>query len=123
MGARFLHRGDAIDYTPATAKTAGDVVLIGSMVAVVQRDLAANELGSAAIEGVFAFPKKAGDIFLAGEDVYWNASTGVVAGTDGSGTRYLAGKTTAAAGSAATEVPVKLFRRVETFDGHSSSGT
>ena len=47
----------AIDYTPAAAVTGGDVVVLNGIVGVAVTDIAANELGSLAIEGIFQVPK------------------------------------------------------------------
>lgn len=74
----------AIDYTPTSAVTGGDVVVVGSVVAVATSDIAANKLGSLAVDGVFKVPKITGAI-AAGALVYWDPTGNPVTGTAGSG--------------------------------------
>jgi len=77
--AKFRHEGRRIDYTPVSAVSAGDVIVVGSLVGVAVRDIAAGEKGALAIEGVFEFDKTAGsggEAFTAGQLVYWNATSG-----------------------------------------------
>ena len=69
--ARFVHDGEAIDYTPSSAVSAGDVVVQNDLVGVAKLDIAANTLGALAVKGVFDFPKAtgAGSAIAAGDDV------------------------------------------------------
>jgi len=43
--ATFIHDGNAIDYTPGSDVSAGDVVVQGELVGVTKRDIPANTLG------------------------------------------------------------------------------
>jgi predicted RecA/RadA family phage recombinase len=87
--AIFQQAGEAVDYTPAGAVTAGDVVVIGSTPLVAFRDIAAGILGALATEGVFKVLKTT-DVFAAGDPVYWTPTADPVSGTAGTGA---AGKT------------------------------
>lgn len=74
----------AIDYTPAAAVTAGDVVVLGGIVGVAANDIAANAKGSLEIEGVFKVPKTTA-AWVIGLPVHWNASGDPDGGTAGTG--------------------------------------
>ncbi len=86
--ASYRADGDALDHTPASAVAAGDVVVLGSLVTVAPRAIAANEKGAVAVSGVFSFPKPTGSgtNYAQGSKVYWFNSqmvtgvTGVAAG-------------------------------------------
>lgn len=111
MGALFKHTGTNIDHTPGGALSAGDVVVVGDRALVATTDIAAGELGSLATEGVFQFPKAAGDGGIAvGVGAYWDAADGVIQDDADSGTNKQAGWTVAAAATADTTVLVKLGR-------------
>ena len=73
MGATYRQEGCAIDYTPGTAKTAGDVVVQNGLLGVVKTDIAANALGALTIEGVFRFTKAA-DAVAVGQILYYDAA-------------------------------------------------
>ncbi len=108
--ATKISEGLRIDYTPGSAVAAGDVVVIGEMVAVATEPIAANALGAVDVEGVFSFPKgvTSTDAITAGAKLYWNASGSVVTTTASS--HKVAGYAVAAAAASATTVPVKLSR-------------
>jgi len=110
MGATLVHAGRTVDYTPGTAKTAGDVVVQGNLVGVCNVDIAANALGALSVEGVFNFPKAAGGstAIAVGVPVYWDVAEGVAKADDESGANKLIGKTVLAAVDADTTVRVKL---------------
>ena len=66
MKARYVQRGDAIDYTPMEDVAAGDVVVLsGKLVGVAKLDIKAGELGALALVGVYEFAKAEGIAFLA----------------------------------------------------------
>ena len=66
--ADFFQEGSAIDYTPASAVSAGDVVELGNRVLVAKLDIVANTLGALATRGVFDVAKVSGAI-TAGDGV------------------------------------------------------
>ena len=53
MKARYIQRGDSIDYTSTSDIAAGDIVKVGSLVGVAKLDIKAGELGSLALVGVY----------------------------------------------------------------------
>ncbi len=81
---RYSNNGCAIDYTPGSAVTAGDVVVLGSIVGIASQDIAANELGALAMDGVFKVPKITG-VNAVGTLIYWDPAGNPVNGTAGSG--------------------------------------
>jgi len=105
MGATYRQEGDAIDYTPSTAKTAGDVVVQNGLIGVVKDDIAANALGSLALEGVFRFTKVSGALTV-GQIVYYDVANDRVS-TDAA-VGVPAGKVIVAAASGDTTVDVAI---------------
>jgi len=75
--AQYIHKGDAIDYTPTVDTPAGAVVVQGELVGVTKLDILANTLGALATTGVFDFAKATGTgtAIAAGTNCYWNATT------------------------------------------------
>ena len=72
MLARYVQKGDSIDYRPTNAVTAGSVIVIADLVGIARLDIEANTLGSLAVVGVFDVVKAAGQI-PSGSTVYWDA--------------------------------------------------
>ncbi|MBP9032310.1 MAG: DUF2190 family protein [Pseudomonadales bacterium] len=108
--ATFVHDGSAVDYTPGSAVAAGDVIVQGELVGVARTPIAANALGSLAVDGVFDFAKTTGGgtAITAGANVYWD-DTNNVATTTASGNKLL-GKCVKAAADAAATVRVRLMQ-------------
>lgn len=73
-----------IDYTPGSAVTGGDVVVIGTIVAIATSDIAANAKGAVAVDGLFAVPKTTA-AWTVGLPVFWNATGDPDNGTAGTG--------------------------------------
>ena len=94
MLARYVQKGDAIDYRPAEAVAAGDVVIIADLIGIARLDIEANTLGSLAVVGVFDVVKADGAI-PSGSTVYWDA--GAKKATTVSGSNHYLGKAIAAA--------------------------
>lgn len=80
----YRHYGDTLDYTPGSAVLAGTVYVIGNIVTIVPKDIAADEKGATATRGVFNVPKDNSDV-SAGDTLYWNSTGDPVGGTSGSG--------------------------------------
>jgi len=106
--ATYVQDGEAIDYTPLAAVAAGDVVVQGDLVGVARTPIAANALGSLALEGVFDFAKAAGggSAIAAGVTVYWDGANKVATATS-VGNKQL-GKVVRASADADATVRVKL---------------
>lgn len=111
--ATFYKDGDMADYTPDADVAAGDIVDLGNgLVGVAHTAIAADELGSVYIEGIFAVRKASGTTIARGLNVEWDeydAGAGVGLAV-GSGGDYIIGIAAEAAVSGATTVKVKLNR-------------
>ena len=107
-GVNFVQEGLSIDYTPAVAVTAGDVVVQGELVGVAKKDIAADALGALAVEGVFDFPKAvlSSSAITVGAKCYWDDTNDVA--TTSSGGNKLLGKAVIAATATATTVRIKM---------------
>jgi predicted RecA/RadA family phage recombinase len=88
--ALLLQDEGAIDYTPSSAVTGGDVVVLNGIVGVVPVDLAANELGALQTRGHYKLPKITGAM-VRGLPVHWNPTGDPDSGTAGSGAANQAG--------------------------------
>ena len=89
MLARYVQKGDAIDYRPAEAVAAGDVVIIADLIGIARLDIEANTLG-----------------IPSGSTVYWDE--GAKKATTVSGSNHYLGKAIAAAEAADDTVRVLL---------------
>ena len=107
MKAKHIQKGKMIDYVNSTGEKInfGDVIVVGSIVAVAAEDIAAGATGSVATEDVYEVEKDA-STFAAGAVVYLDADAGKATSTSASNTRM--GIAIAAAASAAGSVRVKL---------------
>lgn len=123
--ATYDRDGDSIRYTPGSAVTAGDVVVVGTIPMIAKHDIAASANGVLACEGIFDVPKTT-DTFSAGDAVYWDVDGDPVGGTAGSGaadsssgTGNLMGLAEQAAATDAEYVKVKLtaVKRTATVAG------
>ena len=85
MKARFVQRGESIDYTPSADVAAGDVVQQGKLVGVAKLDIKANELGALALCGVYEMTVKTGDTIAVGDTVYFDKTAGTITKTGAAG--------------------------------------
>ena len=82
--AIYRAKGDKIDYTPVGAVIAGQVIVLGDIIGVAEKDIPAGDVGSLSVKGSWDLPKTS-DAFSQGDDVFWNASGNPVVGTAGTG--------------------------------------
>lgn len=104
--ATFIQEGKYIDHTPVGALASGDVVVQGDLVGITLRPIAAGELGSLAVDGVFDFTKNTGVAYTVGTILYWDDTNNVVTATS-AGNKQI-GKVVRAAGTTETSVRVRL---------------
>ena len=112
--AVYYQKGNDIDYTPVGAVSAGDVVVIGDMIAVATKDIAAGALGAVTVDGAFAFEREQATAFTAGAEVYWDengtpeggTATGAAVDTSDSGANEFIGFALAAAADSASVLRV-----------------
>jgi predicted RecA/RadA family phage recombinase len=109
--ADYVQKGDMLDYTPAAAVAAGEVVVLGVLVGVAPRPIAANSLGSVAVEGVYALPVATGSTGAQGSAINWYAASGVADATTGVAAGVLAKARLAA------DATVHVLLNVHSADG------
>lgn len=111
MSARFVHDGNAVDYTPASDVAAGDVIQQEDLIAVAKRDIPAGTLGALHPTGVFDIPKNtgAGQDVPAGKLLFWDDTNKVAVKTPAAGQKIL-GKAVAAAAENDETVRVRLWQ-------------
>jgi predicted RecA/RadA family phage recombinase len=93
------------DYTPTTAKAVGDVVILGKIVGVVCRPIAANTKGALTTDGIFTFDKVTGGALTAGAVAYLHSNLKV---TGSATTTGIAGLVAVDAAAGDTTVDVEL---------------
>ena len=110
MLTKFVHEGQAVDYTPSSDVAAGDVIVQGVLLGVARCAIKAGANGALAVAGVFDFPKAIGQnmAVAAGVTLFWDAQNKVATTDSYEGNRRLIGKATAAAGDNDTTVRVRL---------------
>lgn len=103
--ASYVANGDLLDYTAgASAVAGGEVVVIGSLVGVAPRTIAANALGALSVDGVWEMPCASGATGAQGSEIRWYATSGVAHASTGT----VAGKLAKARLAADTAVHVLL---------------
>ena len=78
MKARYVQRGESIDYTPTADVAAGDVIRLGKMIGVSKLDIKSGELGALALVGVYELAVKSGKAFSVGQTAYYNPTDGTI---------------------------------------------
>ena len=76
MIARYVQKGEAIDYRPTENVKAGTIVPFAGFVGITRLDIRAGELGALAVSGVFETPK-ADEAIDVGDPVYWDEANEV----------------------------------------------
>jgi predicted RecA/RadA family phage recombinase len=112
--ARFFKESGVIDYTMGTSDgTAGYPYLEGDKAGVLTTDLAAGEVGSLTVSGIWNFNKDASAV-TAGDSIFWDSDGTDVDGDAGGGAAtttvadFWLGRAFAAAGTDATTCYVVL---------------
>ena len=106
MKARYVQRGESIDFTPTADVAAGDIIKVGNLVGVAKLDIKAGELGALALCGVYEIATN-GTAIEAGAVVSVDPGTGKVCAADASGAVKF-GYAVAAAAAADALVHVRL---------------
>jgi predicted RecA/RadA family phage recombinase len=108
--ATYIQEGDALNYTPGSDVSAGDVVVQNELVGVAKRDIPANTQGSISVAGVFDFPKATGasTAIAEGLDVYWDAGALEATTDSATGTNKFIGRSIAAASDSDATVRIRM---------------
>lgn len=76
MEARFVQRGDSVDYTPPEGDVqAGQVVIEGELLGIAKLDIKAGQRGALAVTGVFEVVKQSDAPIARGQRVYFSPAT------------------------------------------------
>lgn len=106
--AKFRYQGDTVPYTPVADVVAGQLVKVGTKVAVADNDIQANKKGAVRTVGVYEIEMAtlSGPLAVAGElDINFTTQKAVAGGTGDADVQVFAAEP-AAAGS---NVKLKLF--------------
>ena len=76
MTARYVQKGENIDFRPADNVKAGTIFPFNGFVGITRLDIRAGELGALAVSGVFESPK-ADEAIDVGDPVYWDEANEV----------------------------------------------
>ena len=76
MTARYVQKGENIDFRPADNVKAGTIFPFNGFVGITRLDIRAGELGALAVSGVFETPK-ADEAIDVGDPVYWDEANEV----------------------------------------------
>ena len=76
MSARYVQKGESIDYRPETDVRAKTIGPFPGFVGITRLDIRAGELGALAVTGVFESPK-ADEAIDVGDPVYWDEANEV----------------------------------------------
>ena len=76
MIARYVQKGESIDYRPETDVKFQTIIPFGGFVGITRLDIRAGELGAVAVTGVFESPK-ANEAIDVGDAVYWDTENDV----------------------------------------------
>ena len=96
MKAVYMQADGTVPYTPTNIVNPGDVVVIGGIVGIAKRYIAALTLGALAIEGLYLVSKAAVAMTF-GQALYWDATAGVVTTDPAGGANAYFGRALAAA--------------------------
>lgn len=111
MKARYIQRGESIDYTPTeTAVAAGDIIKLGGLVCVTKLDIAIGELGALATVGVYEI-LSGGMAIAVGDVVHVDPTTGKACASTATGAIKFGYAVTAATTQDAT-VRVRLEQSI-----------
>ena len=105
--ATYKAAGNRVDYTASGSDTsAGEVVVLSTMIGIATQLIEENDKGSLAIGGIFSMPKPTGTggAINQGDAVYWD---GTEVTEESSGTNYL-GKCAAEAAESDSTVDVLI---------------
>lgn len=72
MKAKYVQKGDAVDFVPNVDLDAGEIVRLGNLIGITRLPVKAGTLGTLALAGVFDIEKPAGITFPQGNNVFWN---------------------------------------------------
>ncbi len=79
MKAKYIQKGDSVDFIPSADMDAGEIVRLGNLIGITKTPIKAGTLGTLAVSGIFDIHKQSGISFSAGSNVFWNSEAGTAA--------------------------------------------
>ena len=104
--AKYIQRGETIDYTPQNDTAYLEVVPLASCIGVATEAIEKGKTGAVSLVGVYELPAATGLAIDVGDAVYWSKSDSCINKTAASNTP--AGIAVAAKAEAGTTVLVKI---------------
>lgn len=105
----YRSEGDTINYTPAAALSAGEPIsLPDGRAGVPANDIAAGDLGGVRVKGIFEGTKTSGQVFLDGQELWWDHSANALVYTPANDDDFYVGMAYGDAASTATTAKVVL---------------
>lgn len=83
--AIFVSEGNTVDFVPTADVSAGEVIVVGELRGVVNRDAAAGELVGLHVRGVYEIVKGSAATANVGDIAYWDESADDLVFASGSG--------------------------------------
>ena len=108
MKARYIQRGESIDFVPTADVAAGDILKLGKLIGIAKLDIKTGELGALALVGVYEIPKISLAEFAQGTLVTYDFEIGFATTAETSPESVPIGHAVAAAGRSDTTVLVRI---------------
>lgn len=106
MAKNFIQNGDTIDFIAAQAIKSGEVVVLGSLIAIAVTDIENQATGTGIVNGVWRVKAKQSDNITQGAVLYWDVAQKEATTTKGS--NAVLGKAWNNSGTSSVEVDVKI---------------
>lgn len=108
MKARYIQRGESIDFVPTADVAAGDILKLGKLIGIAKLDIKTGELGSLALVGVYEITKVGLAEFAQGALVAYDFENGFATTAEISPDSTPIGHAVSAAGRSDTTVLVRI---------------
>lgn len=74
MATNYYAEGNRLDIVAGSAISSGDVVVSGDLVGIAAADIASGDTGAIGVEGVYKVTKVAGEAWVVGDKIGYDAS-------------------------------------------------
>lgn len=108
MATNYIQRGETITIPAPADVTGGEIVAVGALIGVAAGDAAEDGDLDLHLEGVFDLPKVSTEVIAVGDELFFDATPGVVTADDDEGANPRVGVAVAAAGNPSASVAVRL---------------
>jgi len=75
MKAKYVQRGDSVDFIPSDDLDAGEIVRLGNLIGITRIPVKRGSLGALTLNGIFDIRKPRGLSFPLGSHVFWDSET------------------------------------------------